>query len=512
MERVKIAEIIKNLRIERSWSQDLLAQNAGVSKRTIQRLEKEGHCSHETLLAVAGAFDIDVRQLTRFMNPHRVALQEMPSLQTREIEFSVPGALARWASKFPALNKRFYKNMATAGLAFLIIPLLFIVVNLLKYSFGFSSLVNPFDFLKSIPFLHQLITSPVFLFGSLVIALGLNVLPLINLNVKKEPEELTGSFSIKGNRWNAMIVGASLFFMTFMMGYAAVENISTSSTTPVEQAAHNVPKQFPVVQGSEVPPETATAEQLATEQALAMELDRIAQRAKLDEMARQAELDYLRAKQLSEVNKIYSRDGTLDRTVEPQPGAQLQPYFPDPVQGLPPGKADLVSNLKSTLNAQVNQQNISLRQLNSELRLFDVIASENPNNPDKIENLERLASTLLTQSTSDMLMLETLNFYEEIIMGDYQGEIQINGRKVVVSELDEANQVLLKNNELKRRFVMVKHQLAESIVQQRELLEWINLGDITNIDGEYLLNKLEAIKDIQEANLAQLKQMSNIVS
>lgn len=57
------AKIVKKAREERAWPQWQLAKAAGVTLRTIQRLERDGAASLETLKGVAGAFDIDVKQL-----------------------------------------------------------------------------------------------------------------------------------------------------------------------------------------------------------------------------------------------------------------------------------------------------------------------------------------------------------------------------------------------------------------------------------------------------------------
>ncbi len=64
MNNKNLANKIKQLRKERAWSQAQLAEIASLSIRTIQRAEKLGSCSYETLLAIASAFDIDVRELT----------------------------------------------------------------------------------------------------------------------------------------------------------------------------------------------------------------------------------------------------------------------------------------------------------------------------------------------------------------------------------------------------------------------------------------------------------------
>ncbi|USX15677.1 helix-turn-helix domain-containing protein [Oxalobacteraceae bacterium OTU3CAMAD1] len=57
------AKTIKRLRTERAWSQEQLAEIADVSLRTIQRAEADGSASRETRMALAAAFDIDLRDL-----------------------------------------------------------------------------------------------------------------------------------------------------------------------------------------------------------------------------------------------------------------------------------------------------------------------------------------------------------------------------------------------------------------------------------------------------------------
>lgn len=57
------AKFVKKSRQERAWPQQQLAMIAGVNLRTIQRLEKDGAASFETLRGVASAFGIDVKEL-----------------------------------------------------------------------------------------------------------------------------------------------------------------------------------------------------------------------------------------------------------------------------------------------------------------------------------------------------------------------------------------------------------------------------------------------------------------
>jgi transcriptional regulator with XRE-family HTH domain len=68
MSRKDLVIKIKRMRQERSWSQAQLAEITNLSLRTIQRIESNGRCSSETLLSVAAAFEIDVKELTRVIS------------------------------------------------------------------------------------------------------------------------------------------------------------------------------------------------------------------------------------------------------------------------------------------------------------------------------------------------------------------------------------------------------------------------------------------------------------
>jgi transcriptional regulator with XRE-family HTH domain len=62
-------ERIRELRESRGWSQQQLAEIAGVSPRTIQRVEAGRGASQETLRAVASAFDTEVSELLETAKP-----------------------------------------------------------------------------------------------------------------------------------------------------------------------------------------------------------------------------------------------------------------------------------------------------------------------------------------------------------------------------------------------------------------------------------------------------------
>ncbi len=55
---------LRGLRDERSWTQEHLATVAGLSLRTVQRIEREGNASSDSRLALAAAFGVDVSSLS----------------------------------------------------------------------------------------------------------------------------------------------------------------------------------------------------------------------------------------------------------------------------------------------------------------------------------------------------------------------------------------------------------------------------------------------------------------
>ncbi|MEM7280645.1 MAG: helix-turn-helix domain-containing protein [Pseudomonadota bacterium] len=62
------SEKIRRWREERCWSQEHLAEVAGVSLRTIQRLENGGSASKDSVMSLAAAFGVDVTAVTVDVN------------------------------------------------------------------------------------------------------------------------------------------------------------------------------------------------------------------------------------------------------------------------------------------------------------------------------------------------------------------------------------------------------------------------------------------------------------
>jgi len=55
--------LIKETRINRGWTQAQLAELCDVNVRTIQRVESDGAASLETTMALAAAFDKEIKDL-----------------------------------------------------------------------------------------------------------------------------------------------------------------------------------------------------------------------------------------------------------------------------------------------------------------------------------------------------------------------------------------------------------------------------------------------------------------
>lgn len=67
---------IRRWREERHWSQEHLADLAGIGLRTVQRIEKGEQASGESLKALAAAFNVDVMALTEDASAKAAAADE----------------------------------------------------------------------------------------------------------------------------------------------------------------------------------------------------------------------------------------------------------------------------------------------------------------------------------------------------------------------------------------------------------------------------------------------------
>ena len=61
--------IVRKLRLQRGWTQDQLAEFAGVSVRSVQRIERGAEASLETRKALAAVFEVDLITLQNGADP-----------------------------------------------------------------------------------------------------------------------------------------------------------------------------------------------------------------------------------------------------------------------------------------------------------------------------------------------------------------------------------------------------------------------------------------------------------
>jgi len=88
MQQREIGDRIRRLRDGKVWTQEHLAEAAGLSARTVQRAE-EGAASVETLRSLAAALDVPVQEL----------VHEQRQVLTPTLFYDDPGAALDWLSR-----------------------------------------------------------------------------------------------------------------------------------------------------------------------------------------------------------------------------------------------------------------------------------------------------------------------------------------------------------------------------------------------------------------------------
>jgi len=133
--------VIRDLRLERGWSQEQLAEISGVSTRTIQRIERGGKASLESLKCLAAVFETPIPELQKeivmpnsenaLTDEDRAALKYahyLKSYDQREgggdLDLSVEERDVR-------KQVRKIKNLYTKALTFALVLLMLLVINLL---------------------------------------------------------------------------------------------------------------------------------------------------------------------------------------------------------------------------------------------------------------------------------------------------------------------------------------------------------------------------------------------
>jgi len=90
------AQLIRKLREDRAWSQEHLAAVAGLSARTIQRVEAENSASRETRMAIAAALGLDLAQLNRVDGSDASAARAAPVTVASQSQKTTLATRAAW--------------------------------------------------------------------------------------------------------------------------------------------------------------------------------------------------------------------------------------------------------------------------------------------------------------------------------------------------------------------------------------------------------------------------------
>ena len=137
--------VIKMLRTERGWSQEQLAEISGVSTRTIQRIERGGKASLESLKCLAAVFETPIPDLQKdqdmthsndgLTDEDRAALKYARNLKAYDEKYNKDIDVID--PEMPAVEKnvvrevRRLKNFYILVIEYCILVLFLLVINLL---------------------------------------------------------------------------------------------------------------------------------------------------------------------------------------------------------------------------------------------------------------------------------------------------------------------------------------------------------------------------------------------
>jgi len=133
--------VIRDLRLERGWSQEQLAEISGVSTRTIQRIERGGKASLESLKCLAAVFETPIPELQKeivmpnsenaLTDEDRAALKYAHYLKSYDQREGGGDQDLSAEERDVRKQVRKIKNLYTKALTFALVLLMLLVINLL---------------------------------------------------------------------------------------------------------------------------------------------------------------------------------------------------------------------------------------------------------------------------------------------------------------------------------------------------------------------------------------------
>ena len=120
-----------------------------------------------------------------------------------------------------------YRVLAIIGFALILSPFLFVTGNVLEYELGFAGVMDPLDPLLADPVRKEIfkLTSPFIFLGGPLVALALNLYPVLGLSIKRSDGAISGAVTVRTRKWNLAVVTASGMLMMALFTYLVVENL-----------------------------------------------------------------------------------------------------------------------------------------------------------------------------------------------------------------------------------------------------------------------------------------------
>lgn len=120
----------------------------------------------------------------------------------------------------------FYTQRAMIGFLFALPPLFFVTAAVLKYGLGIGFIFDPLASFLADPERLRLfnIISPILFLGGLIMAIALNLYPLLHFNRRTEDAVLT--LTLHARTWNMLVVATSTVLLMVLVVYAFLENFT----------------------------------------------------------------------------------------------------------------------------------------------------------------------------------------------------------------------------------------------------------------------------------------------
>ncbi len=193
-----LAMIIRHERRARAWSQEHLAEAAGVNLRTVQRVERGSPCSGETIQSLAGALALD----------SGVLAAAAPIVRQDHRWFGLSGTKAVWIGAMSCLP-----------------GFVFVAVNIAYHELDVGAL-GPIMVSQMWDTFTTYSLTPAIVMGGPVLAFILNAPHLVRLKARKELDATIVDgivFHWRSRQW--MVVGVAFILITTMVVYGAIENL-----------------------------------------------------------------------------------------------------------------------------------------------------------------------------------------------------------------------------------------------------------------------------------------------